>query len=173
MDAFQMPSLKDQYKHKKISINRQDIRDRLDQLDVDPLAFVVNIMEGKEFKEPHPFLKVLYEYVERINNMYTEEERKRFSAVTANMFSVAMEMLNEGYVPVDLRTKAAFELLQYTYAKRKKVEVVDATDEDKKAISMDKYRDMFNNATEADIELIAKDDDVTNNGTGKEVAKTS
>lgn len=155
-DSFHMPSLADQYKKKKISINRQDIRDRLDQLGVDPLKFVVDIMEGKEFKEPHPFLKILYTYVEEITAMYTEEERKKYSSLTANMFSTAMDMLNEGYVPVEARTKAAFELLQYTYAKRKKVEVTEGTKEDKKIASMDKYKHMFEEATvvQPEIELV-------------------
>lgn len=123
----------------------KEFKDRIEESGIDPLQFILNIMEGKEFDVPHPFLNTLYTFVECIR-----EDSTKLDNLLSNLVDVANLSLATGYVPIELRARAGLELMQYCYPKRKSIEIT-ATVKERKEVE-DKQMAVFNKLFSEDDE---------------------
>lgn len=124
----------------------KEFKDKIEESGVDPLQFILNIMEGKEFSIPHPFLNTLYTFVECIRELNLDN--LSLKNILSNFENDALESLAIGYVPIELRARAGLELMQYCYPKRRSVEIT-ATIKERKEVE-DKQMAIYNKLFEDD-----------------------
>ncbi len=108
----------------------KEFKDRIEESGIDPLQFILNIMQGKEFDVPHPFLNTLNTFIECIQELNLHN--LSLKNILSNFESDALEALSEGYVPIELRARAGLELMQYCYPKRKSIEITQSPEQRKK-----------------------------------------
>lgn len=108
----------------------KEFKDRIEESGIDPLQFILNIMEGKEFDVPHPFLQTLYIFVECLKELNVSHPS--FNNIINNFTRDAESSLSNGYVPIELRARAGLELMQYCYPKRRSVEITTTPEQRKK-----------------------------------------
>ncbi len=125
------------------------VKERLQELDCDPVEFLAHVMAGKECKEPHPFLSILEQFINNINTIPDQiadkTEKERFIFLCARLYKDGLRLLYEGYVPIELRTKVGMELINYIHAKRKTIEFSDPNDDSAKDVTiiLKKYDALF------------------------------
>ena len=121
----------------------KEFKDKIEESGVDPLQFILNIMEGKEFDIPHPFLNTLETFLECL--MELGIKNPSFNNIISNLRNDAFEALAVGYVPIELRARAGLELMQYCYPKRKSIEITATPEQKKKDTNaqLEKYNKLF------------------------------
>lgn len=125
----------------------KEFKERIEESGIDPLQFILNIMEGKEFDIPHPFLQTLYIFVECLKEL--KVAHPSFNNIINNFTRDAERSLSSGYVPIELRTRAGLELMQYCYPKRRSVEIT-ATLKERKEVE-DKQMGIYNELFKEEI----------------------
>jgi hypothetical protein len=113
----------------------QDLVARLEELRCDPLELSAKIANGQELDGPHPALKAFYKFRDDLAKL-----QDKGAAVTPDHIDQLTKLidgnLTRGYVPIELRSKHIADLMQYTYPKRRAVEV-DANIHDKRPPNVD------------------------------------
>ncbi len=118
----------------------KEFKDKIEESGIDPLQFILNIMQGKEFDIPHPLLTALYMFVECVREL--DLKNPFLSNLLSNLTDDAESALLTGYVPIELRARAGLELMQYCYPKRRSVEIT-ATIKERKEVE-DKQMAIYN-----------------------------
>lgn len=118
----------------------KEFKDRIEESGIDPLQFILNIMEGKEFDVPHPFLNTIYTFIDCIKEL--DVAHPFINNIISNLVEEAEQALSRGYVPIELRARAGLELMQYCYPKRRSVEIT-ATVKERKEVE-DKQMEIYN-----------------------------
>ncbi len=128
----------------------KEFKDRIEESGIDPLQFILNIMEGKEFDTPHPFLITLETFLECLIELGIKNPS--FDNIISNLRNDAFEALGVGYVPIELRARAGLELMQYCYPKRRSIELRATLEErkveEKKQMSV--YNKLFESNSDSE-----------------------
>jgi hypothetical protein len=96
--------------------------DRLDELGCDPLELSAKIALGYELDGPHPSYKAFKKIAEDIQALAGTGEPVP-EDLADKLLLLVEDQLTKGYVPIELRSKHIADLMQYSYPKRKAVEV--------------------------------------------------
>jgi len=98
-------------------------RERLEELDCDPLEFTALIMKGEELKGAHPFLTELLNKLDRLEKAFDRRNMTVEAKITATLTYNAKLALGEGETDKTLRANAASKLLEYAYPKLRAMDV--------------------------------------------------
>lgn len=111
---------------KKLSL---EVRERMIELDCDPLAFAIKIMKGEELTKDHPLviplqikIRGLVGFVKGLN-VLEKDEKEGMITEWEQFEDYCVKVLSDSYVPAEVRMKQANELLGYLYPKQSAVKV--------------------------------------------------
>lgn len=106
------------------------IQDIMKENNYNPIEMAIKIAKGEELTKNHPFLKLLWDYLEDIRNMVlTKKPQSQIDARLAELWNVGKLYLTDSWVDTSTRAKVTMELLNYVEPKKKSNDITYRKDE--------------------------------------------